>query len=143
EQSGALSARAEKPLLALLEECSAAAVGPGLGTSPGTASLVASLVARARLPILFDADALNAFPGRPEVFRKRRAPTILTPHPGEAARLLARSAKAIQRSRPESSTELARRARAVVVLKGAGSLTADPAGWVWWNPTGTPALAAG
>lgn len=143
EESGALSARAEAPLLAFLEKCDAAAVGPGLGTAAGTVRLLSSLVSRARIPILFDADALNAFSGRPEVFRRRKAATILTPHPGEAARLLSKSTSEIQRARPESAAALARRSGSVAVLKGAGTLTADRAGRVWWNPTGTPALAAG
>ncbi len=125
EESGALSARAEAPLLAFLEKCDAAAVGPGLGTAAGTVRLLSSVVTRARIPILFDADALNAFSGRPEVFRRRKAATILTPHPGEAARLLSKSTSEIQRSRPESAAELARRSGSVAVLKGAGSLTAD------------------
>ncbi|MGH9443018.1 MAG: NAD(P)H-hydrate dehydratase [Thermoanaerobaculia bacterium] len=143
EQAGALSDRAERPLLALLENCTAAAVGPGLGTSRGTVRLVSAVVARSAIPALFDADALNAFPGRPEVFRRRKAATILTPHPGEAGRLLSKSTSEIQRSRPESAAELARLSGAVAVLKGAGTLTADPSGRTWWNPTGTPALAAG
>jgi NAD(P)H-hydrate epimerase len=143
EKSGALSLRAEKPLLKLLEKCDAAAVGPGLGAAPETVRLVAALVGKAEIPILFDADALNAFAGRPEAFRKRKAATILTPHPGEAARLLSRTTLEVQNDRPESCLELARRSGAVVVLKGAGSLTADGSGWLWWNPTGTPALAAG
>jgi NAD(P)H-hydrate epimerase len=143
EESGGLSARAEGPLRELFERCTAAAVGPGLGTSPATTRLVASLVAHGTIPILFDADALNVFAGKPEVFRKRKAATIVTPHPGEAARLLSRTAADVQRSRPESAVELARRTGAITVLKGAGSLTADPSGRIWWNPTGTPALSAG
>ncbi len=143
EESGALSARAESPLLALLERCTAAAIGPGLGTAPGTVKVLSALVAHGTIPALFDADALNAFAGRPEILRKRKAATILTPHPGEAARLLSKSTAEIQGSRPECAIELARRTGAVAVLKGAGSLTADPTGRVWWNPTGTPALSAG
>ena len=143
DESGALSARAERTLLDFLEKCDAAAVGPGLGTAPGTARLIASIVARAAVPAVFDADALNVFPGRPEVFRRRKAPTILTPHPGEAGRLLSKATEKIQSRRPESAAELARRAGAVAVLKGAGTLTADRTGRVWWNPTGGPSLAAG
>jgi ADP-dependent NAD(P)H-hydrate dehydratase / NAD(P)H-hydrate epimerase len=143
EESGALSAGAEKRLLPFLEKCTAAAVGPGLGTAPGTQRLVRSLVSRTTIPILFDADALNAFSGQPETFRDRKAPTILTPHPGEAARLISTTSAKIQRARPESAAELARRTGTVTVLKGAGSLTADRTGRIWWNPTGSPALAAG
>jgi NAD(P)H-hydrate epimerase len=79
----------------------------------------------------------------PEAFRRRRAPTILTPHPGEAGRLLGRSIRDVQADRPAAAAELARRSRSVVVLKGAPTLTADPSGMLWCNGSGSPALAKG
>jgi NAD(P)H-hydrate epimerase len=93
------------------------------------------------VPIVADADALNAFAGRPRFFARRRADTILTPHPGEAARLLGRSTSAIQADRLGSARELARRSRSIAVLKAAHTLVAAPAGEVAVNPTGTPLLA--
>ena len=141
DAGGALTPAAAGAVAALLESCDAAAVGPGLGTGDGARRTVAAVVASA-VPALFDADALNAFPARPEAFR-RRAPTILTPHPGEAARLLGVSAAAIQRDRPAAAAAIARRARAVAMLKGAGTICASSAGNLWANPTGSPALAKG
>jgi len=99
------------------------------------------VLARAPIPVVVDADGLNAFAGRPAFFAGRRGATILTPHPGEAGRLLGRSARDVQRDRLGSARRLARRAGAVAVLKGAHTLVAAPAGEVAANPTGTPLLA--
>jgi NAD(P)H-hydrate epimerase len=96
----------------------------------------------ARLPVLADADALNAFSGRSAFFGKRRGPTVLTPHPGEAARLLSTTPARIQADRLRAARLLARRSRAVVILKGAHSLVAEPSGGIAVNPTGSPLLAA-
>jgi hydroxyethylthiazole kinase-like uncharacterized protein yjeF len=141
EGGGAIAAAAAARALRALSGFDAAIVGPGLGTSAGTVAFLEALLRGSALPILADADGLNAFAGRPAVFGKRRAPTVLTPHPGEAGRLLGRSAKEIQRRRLEAARALARRSRAVVVLKGANSLIAGPGGETVVNPTGTPLLA--
>jgi hydroxyethylthiazole kinase-like uncharacterized protein yjeF len=141
EEGGALSARAAGALLDLLERTDAAAVGPGLGTGEGARAVVSSIVRRARIPVLFDADGLNLFSGNPSYFRRRPAPTVLTPHAGEAGRLLSRSARSVQAARLESVRELSRSTGAIALLKGSGTLTADPAGHVWYNPTGGPELA--
>jgi NAD(P)H-hydrate epimerase len=119
----------------------AAVVGPGLSTAKGVIETLRSLL-RTSLPLVCDADALNAFRGDPSAFR-RRAPTVLTPHPGEAGRLLGTSASAVQRDRLGAARQLARESRAVVVLKGDGTLIAAPSGRVAVNPTGTPLLATG
>ena len=91
---------------------------------------------------MIDADALNAFAGEPEALRAA-APRILTPHPGEAARLLGSSTPAIQSDRAAAARALAARANAVVVLKGARTVVAAPDGALSINPTGGPGLAAG
>ncbi|HEY1251260.1 MAG TPA: NAD(P)H-hydrate dehydratase [Thermoanaerobaculia bacterium] len=119
----------------------AAVVGPGLGTAAETVDVLEEIVRTARIPLIADADALNAFAGRPSFFARRRAPTVLTPHPGEAGRLLRRSSRAVQADRLGAVRALARASRAVVVLKGAHSLIGTPDGEVVVNPTGTPLLA--
>jgi NAD(P)H-hydrate epimerase len=119
----------------------AAVAGPGLGTAAETVEALERIVRAARLPLVADADALNAFAGRPGFFAKRRAATVLTPHPGEAGRLLRRSTRAVQADRTGSVRALARASRAVVVLKGAHSLIGTPDGEIFVNPTGTPLLA--
>jgi hydroxyethylthiazole kinase-like uncharacterized protein yjeF len=141
EAGGALAERGATELLRALGGFDALAIGPGLGTAPGTVRFLEEVVARARLPVVADADALNAFAGRPGFFSKRRSATVLTPHPGEAARLLSTTAARIQADRLGAARALARRTGAVAVLKGAGTLVAAPSGEVAVNPTGTPLLA--
>jgi NAD(P)H-hydrate epimerase len=129
----------------LLKECAArdcAVIGPGVGGHEQTVRALERLLAGLRTPAVLDADALNAFAGRPEVLRAPGA-RILTPHPGEMARLLERSTEGVQRDRVAAARELAARAGAVVLLKGARSVVASPEGDVLVNPTGGPGLASG
>ncbi len=140
EEDGALAAQAAEPLLEALSDFDAAVAGPGLGTAKGTVALLEKLLA-AKCALLFDADALNAFAGRSRAFARRRGRTVLTPHPGEAARLLATTGAEIQRDRLAAARKLARASGAVVLLKGAGSLTCSPSGRVTLNPTGTPLMS--
>ena len=116
EEGGALAAQASEPLLEALRDFDAAVAGPGLGTGKGTVALLEKLLS-ARCPLVCDADALNAFAGRPRAFSRRRGPTVLTPHPGEAARLLETAGKDVQRDRLAAARRLARSSRAVVLLK--------------------------
>jgi NAD(P)H-hydrate epimerase len=92
---------------------------------------------------VIDADGLNAFEGSPEALRVRQAPTLLTPHPGEAGRLLGCSAEEINLDRVAAARELAGRSGAVVLLKGPGSVVADPDGSAIINATGGSNLATG
>ncbi|HTO06175.1 MAG TPA: NAD(P)H-hydrate dehydratase [Myxococcota bacterium] len=117
-------------------------LGPGLGQSDGAAALARALATGAAVPAVIDADALNAFAGALESLRAR-APRVLTPHPGEAARLLGRDSAAIQADRAGAARALAAGAQAIVVLKGARTVVASPAGELSINPTGGPGLAAG
>ncbi len=119
------------------------ALGPGLSTHPETQALVRELVRWAPLPMVVDADGLNALAGDPELLREAPAPRILTPHPGEMARLLGSSVEQVQGDRVGAALELARRGGAWVVLKGAGTVLADPEGRVGLVPTGNPAMASG
>ncbi len=117
-------------------------LGPGLGRDPSTERAVRGLLAAFAGPALVDADALNAYEGRAEELSGPGA-RVLTPHPGEAARLLGCASSDVQGDRPGSARELARRTQACVVLKGARSLIATPDGTLLVNPSGGPALAAG
>jgi NAD(P)H-hydrate epimerase len=141
EKRGALTAKAGRAILEALEGFDAAVIGPGLGTAAGTVAAIEDVARKAGVPLVGDADFLNAFAGRPGALAGRRAPTVLTPHPGEAGRLLGVSGQAVQADRARAAAKLARRSRAVVVLKGAGTLTATPDGRLAANPTGTPLLA--
>jgi hydroxyethylthiazole kinase-like uncharacterized protein yjeF len=139
----ALAASAEDACLALAAERDVVGAGPGVGRGRETQALLRALAKRLERPLVIDADGLFAFAGEPEVLRGRRGPTVLTPHPGEAARLLGRNAAAINRDRVGAARELARASGAIAVLKGAATVVADPEGRVAVNPTGGPALASG
>jgi NAD(P)H-hydrate epimerase len=139
----AFAAGAEDALAALAAERDALGLGPGIGRSAETQKLVRALAARIAKPLALDADALYAYRGDPSPLRRRRAPTILTPHPGEAALLLGASAAELNRDRVGAARRLAAASGSVVVLKGAATVVATPSGACVVNPTGGPALASG
>jgi NAD(P)H-hydrate epimerase len=130
-------------LLAQAARRSALAVGPGLGTAAATTETVRELVKRADVPVVLDADGLNAFAGRIDELAARENGLVLTPHPGELGRLLGTSSAAVQADRLAAAREAAARSHAVVLLKGHQSLVAEPEGEVAVNPTGNPGLATG
>ncbi len=120
------------------------AVGPGLGRAPGTRSFVRELVERASSPLVLDADGLNAFAGDPEALRGREGrEIIITPHPGEMARLVRMSLEEVQSSRIEVARNFAMSQHLYVVLKGHRTLVATPEGRVFINPTGNAGMATG
>ncbi len=147
--SGQLAAAAVEAALEFLASKSAGksalAVGPGLGGGEETAAAIRRLVAECRLPLVLDADGLNAFAGRAEelggVLDGRQA--VLTPHPGELGRLLGIATAEVEADRLGAARRAAAAARAVVVLKGRRSLIAAPGGDVDVNPTGNAAMATG
>jgi NAD(P)H-hydrate epimerase len=134
---------AEEALVALAAERDVVALGPGIGRADETAKLVRALCTRVERPLVLDADGLFAFAGEPAALRGRRAPTVLTPHPGEAARLLGCMNAEITRDRLGASRRLAAETGCIVVLKGAPTVTARPGAPPLVNPTGGPALASG
>jgi len=140
ERNGGLTAKAGQAAVEALEDFDAAVAGPGLGMAPGTVEAVEEIARRSRVPLVADADFLNVFAGRPGALARRKSATILTPHPGEAARLLGVTVRKVQGDRARAASRLSRLARSVVVLKGAGTLTATPDGRLAVNPTGTPLL---
>ena len=138
-----LARDAEEGLLALAATRDAVGIGPGLGRDPETLELVRSTVKRLEQPLVLDADALLAFAEEPALLASRQAPTILTPHPGEAAALLGGEAGDLNNDRPAAARALARETGAIVVLKGASSVIAGPDESLWVNATGGPLLATG
>ncbi len=125
-------------LLDSQERFQAVAVGPGLGVADPTRDLVRELVAKVTAPLVLDADGLNAFAGDAAALAPRPAPTIVTPHDGEYARL---AGEPVGDDRLDAARRLAATSRAVVLLKGPTTVVAEPDGRVALNPTGTPALA--
>ena len=132
------SAITEKGLVNML------VAGPGMGKSSAGRNLLRAALS-APVPLLLDADALNLVADSgtfAAAIAKRAAPTIMTPHPAEAARLLGRTTGKVQSDRVASAREIARRYRSLVVLKGNGSVIAAPEGAFWINPTGNPGMAS-
>jgi NAD(P)H-hydrate epimerase len=142
---GSLGRTAGPRALRLLEGRDALAVGPGLGEGKETATAVLALLKRRQVPAVADADALNVLSAQsrltPASLNSRRQPLVLTPHPGEASRLLRRPTPRIQADRLDAARTLARRTGAVVVLKGHRSLIAAPDGRVAVNASGNPGMA--
>lgn len=119
------------------------ALGPGLSRQEETAEVARQLIARAPMPWVLDADGLNAFAGRRSELRAGAAGGVLTPHPGEMARLVETTSGAVQARRIQQAQRLAHETGAITVLKGFRTVTASPDGQVWINPTGNPGMATG
>ncbi len=120
------------------------AIGPGLGTAVSTRAFTRALVDRATLPLVIDADGLNAFAGEAaDLVGREGRPVIITPHPGEMARLLGITTEAVQANRLEVSRRFASEHQVYVVLKGHRTVIATPDGTVFINPTGNPGMATG
>jgi NAD(P)H-hydrate epimerase len=132
--SGVVAANDLEPLL---DNADVVAVGPGLGTGGWSRSLFAAVI-ESGLPLVVDADALNLLASSPVACEQ----AILTPHPGEAARLLGKSASDVQANRLGALSELAQKYAGIVVLKGAGSLVSSGTGVPWLCCAGNPGMAA-
>jgi NAD(P)H-hydrate epimerase len=116
-------------------------VGPGMGRMAQAEELARELAQRAEVPLVLDADGLNAHAGRLEDLRVRASPTVLTPHEGELARLLGLESEDVKARRLHHARDAAARSGAIVVLKGDDTLVAEPGGRVAVSPGATPALA--
>ncbi|MGH7897622.1 MAG: NAD(P)H-hydrate dehydratase, partial [Candidatus Binatia bacterium] len=127
----------------LLDGKDAVVFGPGVGTSPAVRMLTEWLIATSPLPLVIDADGLNCLATEIGWLREKRAPIVLTPHPGEMARLCSASRDAVQADRVGSARRLAGEHGVTVVLKGARTVIASPEGTVAVNPSGNPGMASG
>ncbi len=127
----------------VLGEAGAVAIGPGMTTDERTAAWIRGMLARSEVPVVLDADGLNAFAGRADELAERGAELVLTPHAGEFARLVGVPTGEVEADRVGHVRKLAARARAVVLLKGTRTLVGTPEGEVRINPTGGPFLASG
>jgi NAD(P)H-hydrate epimerase len=135
-----LAAQAHDPLLAASKNATVAAIGPGLSTHPETQSVIRELVARLSIPLVIDADGLNALADHLEPLKRPHAPMVLTPHPGEMGRLTRLGSREVQRRRIDLAVEFAQAYQVVLVLKGART-RASPDGRVTLNPTGNSGMA--
>ncbi len=130
-------------LLEDLPQYSAIVAGPGLGVDAKDGILIKKILRAAEKPVVLDADGLNLLREDLTFMKESRAKLVLTPHPGEAARLLDRKAAEINRDRLQAASELATLTGAVTVLKGAGTVVATPEGKTYINTTGNPGMATG
>lgn len=139
---GAVAEGALPIILKLMEKLTILAIGPGLGENAETAKVVRDLFAHCDKPMVVDADALNILSQGdwPEFGDRLR---ILTPHPGEMARLTRSTVKEVQGDRLKCARDFATSRRVILVLKGQDTLLAFPDGRVWLNPTGSPSMATG
>jgi hydroxyethylthiazole kinase-like uncharacterized protein yjeF len=138
-----IAAAALPRALALLKGKNAVLVGPGLSTNASTAEFVLGLLPRIKVPCVVDADGLNIVASRLDVLAGLEAPAVLTPHPGEFARLTGLTTAEVVRHRLELAPEFAAKHGVVLVLKGYRTIIAAPDGRVFVNPTGNPGMATG
>jgi NAD(P)H-hydrate epimerase len=141
--AGTLSESAGDAIVEAAGGMQAVAIGPGLTTHPEVVALVRRLLPRLETPVVVDADALNALAGEPGSLRDVPGPVIITPHPGEMARLIGATTASVQRDRLGAAREAARISGAVTVLKGARTIVASPDGHAAIIPNGNPAMATG
>ncbi len=141
--SGTISTSARDRIEELAKGKTVLAIGPGVSRDSQTAEMVRGLVARLRLPMVVDADGLNAFEGRTGELNGKGRTLVITPHPGEMARLAGCSIADVQKDRLGTARKFAREHELIVVLKGHRTLVVQPDGEAWVNTTGNPGMATG
>jgi len=127
----------------LLKEADGIALGPGMGVDNERVHIVDAVIAASRVPLVLDADALNCLSFSLESFEKAAVPVIITPHPGEMARLMKCSVADVQENRIKAARNFSKRWGVITVLKGANSVIADPDGNIYINTNGNSGMASG
>ena len=140
---GKISADNIELLLGEANKSSAVLIGCGLSVCEDSKTIVNSFIENCKTPMLLDADALNCIVDNTEILAKIKAPVIITPHPGEMARLVKSTAKEVNADREEIAVNFAKQHNVTVVLKGAGTVVASPEGRVLINKTGNSGMATG
>ena len=130
-------------LLCEAKKSSAVLIGGGLSVCNDTEKLVNSFIENCTKPLVLDADALNCVAKNTDILKKAKAPIIITPHPGEMARLVKLTPKAVNENRAEIAADFAKEYGVVTVLKGSGTIIASPEGRVMINRTGNSGMATG
>ena len=141
--SRSLAFKAREHLLELAMQRDAVALGPGISLDPETQALARALVAEVPRPMVVDADALSALAGHLDLLEQAPAARVLTPHPGEMARMLGVSIAQVQADRIETVRRFCVQYRVHLALKGARSVLGSPDGRIFVNPTGNPGMATG
>jgi NAD(P)H-hydrate epimerase len=140
---GTIAAAAYDKIEDLAKGKSVLAIGPGISRNPQTADLVRRLVKEIKVPMVLDADGLNAFEGCADELQAKGRTLVITPHPGEMARLVGSTVAEVQKDRLGVARKFAREHELVVVLKGHRTLVVQPNGEAWVNTTGNPGMATG
>ncbi|QDE91161.1 bifunctional ADP-dependent (S)-NAD(P)H-hydrate dehydratase/NAD(P)H-hydrate epimerase [Myxococcus xanthus] len=143
EASGPLGMGDLDALVAAAEGKDALVIGPGIPRGPETGALIGELLSRVEVPAVLDADALNAVATDLSVLRRAKGPVVMTPHPGEMARLTGKSTKEVQAHRLDVARQFSVGLKVTLVLKGDRTLTSDADGRVYLNTTGNPGMATG
>lgn len=141
--NGVISSKNTDFLLEMCEKSSAVVIGCGLSVCDDTKNLVQSVITNCKKPLVIDADALNCICNKPEILKNLKAPAIITPHPGEMAKLLHSTPKTVNSNRENTAIDFAKKFGVVTVLKGAGTIIASPDGEVYINHTGNSGMATG
>jgi NAD(P)H-hydrate epimerase len=130
-------------IMGQLERKNGLAIGPGLGAAKATKNLVKRLIQTSPVPVVVDADALNALVGSLSCLEDLKVPIVMTPHPGEMARLVGKTSSAVQQERVREAHDFATTHKVHLVLKGARTVIGHPDGTVHINTTGNPGMASG
>lgn len=138
---GCFSKESIEEILSASENASVLLIGPGIRNNPNTKEFVSNIIKRCHKSLILDADGLNAICQCPEILLERHEETVITPHPGEMARLLNVSISDVQNNRLEAAENFAKKYNVYVVLKGYRTIIASPWGETWINPTGNPGMA--
>jgi ADP-dependent NAD(P)H-hydrate dehydratase / NAD(P)H-hydrate epimerase len=141
--AGTISTSAQGRIEELAKGMTVLAIGPGISRDPHTAELVRALVEKLRLPMVVDADGLNAFQGRTAKLNGKGRTLVITPHPGEMSRLAGCTIADVQKDRLGTARKFAREHELIVVLKGHRTLVVRPDGEAWVNTTGNPGMSTG
>lgn len=142
-EDGTISQTQIPRLLEEVKQASAVVLGCGLGQSPALEELLHQVLETCTVPLLIDADGINLLSKHIEWLSECCGPVILTPHPGEMARLCGKTIAQIQQNREQTALDFGKQHSLVLVLKGHNTLVYDPAGWLWENTTGNPGMARG
>jgi NAD(P)H-hydrate epimerase len=138
---GYFSKESGKDIIKELEKMNAAAIGPGISCRQDIVELVNEILINARIPLVLDADALNAVAKDVAILKKSKVPLIVTPHPGEMSRLIGTSIEDIQKDRIKHARDFSDEYNVITVLKGSKTIIATPHGRVYINPTGNPGMS--
>ena len=133
---------AEKNIVDFARKVNVTAIGPGISRHREAQELVCSLLEKLKTPIVLDADGIIAIAGHSDILKTRKAPTILTPHPGEMSHLTGKDVSVIQGSREKIASSFAKKYNVILVLKGRRTVVANPKGEVYVNKTGNSGMSS-